>query len=544
MSTEVMNYDVLIVGAGPAGLSAAIKLKQLSPETSICVLEKAAEVGGHILSGAVLEPRALNELFPNWQDLGAPVNVPVTAEEFLFLNEKKSWKMPQWLLPKQLTNHGNYIISLENLCRWLAEQAQNLGVEIYPGFTAAKLLFHEDGSVKGVATGDMGIAKDGSHRVEYAPGVEIHGKYTLIGEGCRGYLAEQLMQHFQLRQNKDPQTYGLGIKEIWQVTAEKHRPGFIQHTAGWPLTDDVYGGSFIYHLDNQQVAIGFVVGLDYQNPYLDPFKEMQRFKTHPAIRQLLEGGQRISYGARALNEGGYQAIPKLTFPGGLLIGCSAGFLNVLKIKGSHNAMKSGMLAAEAVAEALKTGSNGHDELHHYPELIKNSWIHEELYQARNFRPWFKFGLKIGTFLGGLELKLFKGKTPWTLHHHQEDRACTKTIKEEKIINYPKPDGVISFDRMSSVFLANIYHQEDQPIHLRLKDSAKAIEECYKNYDSPEQRYCPAGVYEIVKDEQNQPRLQINGANCVHCKTCDIKDPTDNIVWTPPEGGSGPNYSNM
>lgn len=541
MSREQMTYDVIIVGAGPAGLSAAIRLKQANTELSVCVLEKAAEVSGHILSGAVFETRALDELLPDWQTRQAPLEVAVKQDELYFLSARKAWRVPHWLLPKTLQNQGNYIISLGQLCRFLAEQASQLGVEIYPGFAAAEILYGTEGQVIGIITGDMGIAKEGSHKANYTQGMELHGKYTLFAEGCRGFLAEQLMDRYQLRQDACPQTYGLGIKEIWEIDPAKHQPGKVVHTAGWPLDNQTYGGSFIYHLQNNQIAVGFVIGLDYHNPHLDPFGEMQRFKTHPAIKPLFAGGKRLAYGARALNEGGLQALPNLVFPGGLLVGCAAGFLNVAKIKGSHTAMKSAMLAADTIVAAIAKGLSPTLPLSDYPEAIKASWLYQELHQVRNFRPWFrKLGLTLGTLVAGLELTLFKGKVPWTLRHSVSDRDCTRLAAQAPKIDYPKADGVISFDRASSVYLANLHHEEDQPIHLRLKDGAKAIDDSYARYASPEQRYCPAGVYEIVEG----PRLQINAANCVHCKTCDIKDPTNNIVWTVPEGGSGPNYSNM
>ncbi|MFT3742492.1 MAG: electron transfer flavoprotein-ubiquinone oxidoreductase [Gammaproteobacteria bacterium] len=536
MPKTQMHYDVVIVGAGPAGLSAAIKIRQLSAEVSVCVVEKGSEVGAHILSGAVLEPRALNELLPDWAAQGAPLQTPVTRDELLFLTQKRQWRIPHGLLPQQLHNQGHYIISLGNLCRWLAKQAESLGVEIYPGFAAAALLFDEAGQVKGVVTGDMGVAKDGSHKPEYSEGVELHAKYTLFAEGCRGSLSEQLMQRFQLRKTCDPQTYGLGIKEIWEVDTAQHQPGLVQHTIGWPLSQSVYGGAFIYHLENLQVSVGLVVGLDYQNPSLDPFQEMQRFKSHPAIRPLFENGRRIAYGARCLNEGGLQSIPQLIFPGGALIGCAAGFLNVAKIKGTHTAMKSGMLAAEAVVYHLQ--QNPAPLLAQYPIALKQSWVYSELNTVRNFRPSFRYGLALGSLLGGLELKLFKGKLPYTLHHSVEDRAQTAKAATCKTLQYPKPDGKITFDKMSSVFLSNIHYDENQPQHLRIRDP-NLENQCYRDYGMPEQNYCPAGVYERVAE-----KLQINAPNCIQCKACDIKDPLKNITWTVPEGGAGPNYSGM
>jgi len=547
---EAMEYDVVIVGAGPSGLAAAIRLRQLADETgreiTVCVLEKGSEVGAHILSGAVLETRALDELIPDWTEKGAPLNAPVGEEKFMFLTESGHYSLPIWMLPREMHNEGNYIVSLGNVCRWMAEQAEELGVEIYPGFAAAEVLFDAQDRIVGVATNDMGIAADGSKKPGYEPGIELRAKYTLFGEGCRGNLSKQLIETFDLRANSDPQTYGIGLKELWELPPEKHKQGTVIHTAGWPMDDKTWGGSFIYHLEDNQAYVGYVVGLDYQNPHLSPFQEFQRFKTHPAIRPMLEGGKRVSYGARALNEGGFQSIPKLTVPGGLLVGCAAGFLNVPKIKGSHNAMKSGMLAAESVAEALAQGDAGQGELHGYPEKLRGSWVYEELRRARNFRPAAaRFGMTLGTVYAGLDLKVFGGKLPWTLHHKHADHETLKPAAEMPEIAYPKPDGVVSFDRNSSVYLANVAHEEDQPAHLTLKDSSVPVAYNLAYFDAPEQRYCPAGVYEIVRDEDGgNPRLQINFTNCVHCKTCDIKDPRQNINWVTPEGGGGPNYPNM
>ncbi len=545
-----MDVDVVIVGGGPAGLAAAIRLRQLGAEQgqeiSVCLLEKGSEVGAHILSGAVFEPRALDELFPDWRDRGAPLNTPVKEEKFLFLTGKGAYGIPVGLMPPQFKNHGNYILSLGNLCRWLAGQAEGLGVDIFPGFPASEVLYDEEGRVCGVATGEMGIGKDGGRKDSYEPGMELRGKYTLFAEGCRGSLSKTLMERFSLGEGADPQTYGIGLKELWELDPAKHRPGLVMHTAGWPVTGTTWGGSFIYHLEDNQAAVGFVIGLDYENPHLSPFDEFQRFKTHPAIRIMLEGGKRIAYGARALNEGGLQSLPKLAFPGGLLLGCAAGFLNVPKIKGSHNAMKSGMLAAEAVAEALSSGDPGQGVLESYGEKFRASWVHEELHKARNFRPAFaKWGVMGGSLYGGLDLKLLGGRAPWTLHHKEPDHTRFKPAAEMPRIEYPKPDGVVSFDKTSSVYLSNTNHEEDQPVHLRLQDPAVAVEHNLALFDAPEQRYCPAGVYEILRDSDgSNPRLQINAQNCVHCKTCDIKDPTQNITWVTPEGGGGPNYPNM
>jgi electron-transferring-flavoprotein dehydrogenase len=541
---ERMDYDVVVVGAGPAGLTCAIRLKQLAAqsgrELSVCVLEKGSEVGAHILSGAVMEPRALDELLPDWKNLGAPLNTPVVDDRFFYLTAARAIRLPT---PPQMRNEGNYIVSLGNVARWLARQAEGLGVEVFAGFAAAEVLYAEDGAVAGVATGDMGIGKDGNRTANFAPGVEIHGRATVFAEGVRGSLAKTLFERFDLRKSASPQTFGLGIKELWEVEPAKHRPGHVVHTIGWPLDWETYGGSFLYHLENNQVAVGYVVGLDYKNPYLSPFEEFQRFKTHPKIRGLFEGGRRIAYGARAINEGGLQAIPALAFPGGALIGCSAGFLNVPKIKGSHTAMKSGMVCAEALFEALATeGRIG--TLEAYPAALKKSWVYEELAAVRNIRPAFAKGLAVGIAYSALETYVLRGRAPWTFKHHPDNESLRPAAASTPI-DYPKPDGKISFDRLSSVFLSNTNHEENQPAHLTLKDAAVPVAYNLARYDSPEQRYCPAGVYEIVRDAQGaNPRLQINAQNCVHCKTCDIKDPTQNINWVVPEGGGGPNYPNM
>jgi len=544
---ESMDYDVVIVGGGPAGLSAAIRLKQLANtrglETTVCVLEKGAEIGAHILSGAVMDPQALTELIPDWKKLGAPLDTPVTRDEFLFLTEIGSRQTPEWLLPACFKNHGNYVISLGQVTRWLGEQAEALGVDLFPGFAAAEILYDDHDAVLGVATGDMGIGRDGQPSDQFQPSMALIAKYTLFAEGARGQLGRQLIEKFQLDQGRDPQSYAIGIKELWEVDPSQSEPGLVVHTAGWPLDSDTYGGSFLYHLQNNQVAVGLVVGLDYGNPWLSPFEEFQRYKTHPRIAPIFKGAKRISYGARALTAGGLLSLPKLTFKGGALIGCDAGFLNASRIKGSHAAIKTGMLAADAAFEAI-AAKRQQDELTAFTTSFEQSWLNEELNKSRNFKQWFKKGRNIGTLMTGIEQWLLRGNIPWTVHRKHPDHAMLKPADQCLRIDYPKPDGVLTFDRLSSVFISNTNHAENQPIHLTLKDANVSVNVNFKTYAGPEQRYCPAGVYEYVKNEAGQDALQINAQNCVHCKTCDIKDPTQNIVWVAPQGGEGPVYSGM
>jgi len=544
---DSMEFDVLIVGGGPAGLGAAIRLKQLAAERGtelgVCVIEKGSEIGAHTLSGAVMDPRALNELIPDWKAQGAPLETEVTHDEVLFLTESKSYATPGWAIPSGLKNHGNYIVSLGNVVKWLGQQAEALGVEIYPGFAAAEILYDDAGAVRGVATGNMGVGRDGEPTENFQPGMALLAKYTLFAEGSRGHLGRQLIARFALDKDCDPQSYGIGIKELWEIEPSKHRKGLVVHTAGWPLDNDTYGGSFLYHFGDNKVAVGFVVGLGYQNPWLSPYEEFQRYKTHPAIRGTFEGGKRLSYGARAITAGGIMSLPKTVFAGGALIGCDAGFLNASRIKGSHAAIKTGMLAAEAAFEAIAAGRSA-DELSAYPQAFRSSWLFDELWQARNFKQWMGKGLYTGTIMVGIEQVVLGGKFPWTLHHKYADHECLKPASAFKPIVYPKPDGKITFDKLSSVFISNTNHEENQPIHLTLKDSGVPVKVNLATYAGPEQRYCPAGVYEYVKNDDGSDRLQINAQNCVHCKTCDIKDPTQNIVWVVPEGGGGPNYPGM
>ena len=549
---ESMEYDVVIVGAGPGGLATAIRLKQLAADKggdlSVVVLEKGSEPGAHILSGAVMDPQALTELIADWKDKGAPLNQPVTADEVLLLSETGATKTPAALVPNNFHNEGNYVVSLGNVVRWLAEQAEALGVEIFPGFAAAEVLYNDDGSVKGVATGNMGVSKEGEPTDEFQLGMELHAKYTVFAEGARGHLGRQLLERFKLQEGKAPQSFGIGVKELWEIPADKAQPGLVVHTAGWPMDKQTFGGGFLYHLEGNKVTLGFVIGLDYKNPWLSPFEEMQRWKKHPAILKHIEGGKRLSYGARAINNGGIPSLPKTVFPGGALIGCDAGYLNASRIKGSHAAIKSGMLAADAIYEAVTAGRQ-YDELTAYPDAFEKSWLHDELKAASNFKPWFKKGQTVGMLMTGIEhwlLPRLGVKTPpWTLKNPAADHTFLKPAAECAKIDYPKPDGKITFDRLSSVFVSNTNHAENQPAHLTLKDTSVPVQINLAKFAGPESRYCPAGVYEFVPDEaQGGERLQINAQNCVHCKTCDIKDPTQNIVWVTPEGGGGPNYSGM
>lgn len=549
MARESMEFDVVIVGAGPAGLSTACRLMQQAQEAekelTVCVVEKGSEVGAHILSGAVIESRALDELFPDWKEQGAPLNTPVTEDQiFMLKDEEKATQVPNMLVPKTMHNNGNYIVSLGNLCRWLAEQAEQLGVEIFPGFAAAEVLYHEDGSVKGVATGDMGLTESGEQKDSYMPGMELHAKYTVFSEGCRGHLGKELIERFDLAADADAQHYGLGIKELWDIDPDKHKPGLVVHGSGWPLSDGASGGFFLYHTEGNQVVVGLIIDLNYSNPYLSPFDEFQRMKHHPVLKQYLEGGKRVSYGARAITKGGFNALPKMTFPGGIIAGCNAGTLNFSKIKGTHTAMKSGMLAAEAIFDELTQSGEGGKELSGYAQKFEFSWLYDELFRSRNFGPaMHKFGPLLGGAFNYIDQNIFGGKIPFTLHDTHADYAQLKPASECKEISYPKPDGEISFDKLSSVFLSNTNHEEDQPCHLQLQDESIPLGSNLSTYAEPAQRYCPAGVYEVIEDEQGQ-RFQINSQNCLHCKTCDIKDPAQNIKWVVPEGMGGPNYPNM